>query len=228
MQALDIAGLIGIHQQHLGANAVFGKHSARYFGLEGDVVEVGQPFVLIATLPVFESGRHGVAVDAFGLDLDEIDGPGIRILDQDVDTHKIRRTAQGRFGHYHPTGHAQTGPGLRPGLFVVQRLERDALAHGVVVVLELGQLADLVPAIGQGLQKVVVFVPVKVAIGLLGIEKLGRAFQGQLEQGFREVAGFDRGVHALCSNDRRLLNVQAARRKPIGRGAPDFLSATAD
>ena len=58
------------------------------------------------------------------------------------------------------------------------------------MVFELGNLPNLISTIGQGLQKVVVLVLVKVPITRLGVVKFGGTLKRQFEARFRQIAGF--------------------------------------
>jgi hypothetical protein len=51
-----------------------------------------------------------------------------------------------------------------------------------LVVLVLGQLTNLVTTVGQGLKKIVVFIPIQVTTVGCAVKQLGGALQGHFEQ----------------------------------------------
>ncbi|MBK6715129.1 MAG: hypothetical protein IPG57_08530 [Burkholderiales bacterium] len=127
--------------------------------------------------------------EGLGLDLDEVDR--IAVLAQDVHPHQEGAVGNGRLEQSDPVLTQQLGgPGQRLG--VAGGGDLDAAGEH-----QLGQLADLESPIGQRGQEGVVRLGVGPALRLAGVVQLGRAFNGQLEARFRQVAWSGHGTSSL-------------------------------
>lgn len=119
------------------------------------------------------------------------------VFDQDIDPDKQVFMGDGRLVD-DDLVLLQQGAGLAQGLIVAQGA--DVMATGEV---EFGQLTHLKAALSQGQEKGIIQFLISVLVLLARVVKLGRAFRGQLEAGFGQVAG-DEGTsltgrfNALC------------------------------
>ena len=146
--------------------------------LEGHVVDV-----------LKDAGGHGAALEEdvprgvprLGLHLDEVDDPALLLYD--VRAHEAVLPAEGCLGDVHVLPPEELGGAPEDGI-VVLVLHGGQVGVRTDVVVDAGQVARLVAAVGQGLEEVILVVLVGVTVPVVVVVQRRRAEERLLEGGF--------------------------------------------
>lgn len=177
IDAVDRGGGGCVDEEQMGAHFPIGMCEANDEGLEGDVVDVGQPggadFVFVREDGFFRVSR----VVGFRLHLDEVHGAAF--LDEDVGADEQIAVAERglvdcRVGLGEVRGGFGKGLSAREGRDVVARRH------------EAGEFANLKAALGQGLQKLVSGFGIGVEVAVVAVVDFRRAVEAEAVAGFGE------------------------------------------